>query len=302
MWLARSQGVLEVAQNRQFHELVLVKLGVVDVDVHDCAMLAELLDLAGHPVVEAHTDREQKVRFIGGIVGIDRSVHSQPLERERMSFRESPHAHNGCSHRDLCSLGEFGKLLGSVSGDNATAAIDERPFGILDQPNHFVNRQILGLLQRLIAAKFQRARIDRLSALVLDVLRHVDEHRPWTAGLGDVERLLDDARNVVDVPHEVAVLDHRQRHAEDVGLLEGTPADHFLVDLSRDGDERNRVHERVGDPGDKIRCARPRSGHANPRPAGGAPVALCGECSSLFVPGQHHTDFFRLGQGLMNRH
>ena len=48
---------------------------------------------------------------------------------------------------------------------------------------------------------------------------------PGPAGPGDVERLGDDARQVVGVADEVVVLGHRQRDAVDVDLLEGVLAD-----------------------------------------------------------------------------
>ena len=59
-----GQRVLDVADDRQVRLAVLVELGRVDVDVDDRAVLAELLELAGHAVVEAHPEGEQQVRAV----------------------------------------------------------------------------------------------------------------------------------------------------------------------------------------------------------------------------------------------
>ena len=51
-----GQRILHIAQDRQFDDLVLVDLGVVDVDVDNRPVLRKLADLAGHTVVKPHPD------------------------------------------------------------------------------------------------------------------------------------------------------------------------------------------------------------------------------------------------------
>ena len=55
--------------------------------MHDRAMLAEFFDLSGDPIIEANADRQEKVSFVGGIVGIDRPMHAKPFERKRMVLK-----------------------------------------------------------------------------------------------------------------------------------------------------------------------------------------------------------------------
>ena len=64
---------------------------------------------------------------------------------------------------------------------------------------------------------------------------------PGPAGAGDVERLGDDARQVVGVADQVVVLGHRQRDAVDVDLLEGVLADEGGGHVAGDRDHRDRV-------------------------------------------------------------
>ena len=61
--------------------------------------------------------------------------------------------------------------------------------------------------------------------LLEGVLRDVDVDRSRTAGPGDVERLGEDAGQLVRVADEVVVLGHRQGDAVDVDLLERVLAD-----------------------------------------------------------------------------
>jgi len=59
----------------------------------------------------------------------------------------------------------------------------------------------------------------------LRVLGDVDEDRAGAAGAGEAEGGVEDAGEVRDVAHEVAVLGAGERQAEDVHLLEGVRAD-----------------------------------------------------------------------------
>ena len=67
--------------------------------------------------------------------------------------------------------------------------------------------------------------VGELELGLLHVARDVDEHRAAAARARDVERRLDDVRQLFDVLHEPRVLDDRNRDAGDVALLEGVGAD-----------------------------------------------------------------------------
>jgi hypothetical protein len=69
-------------------------------------------------------------------------------------------------------------------------------------------------------------------------------------GAGDVERLLDDVRQLLKALDEVVVFRDRQRDAGDVGFLEGVLTDKLAGDLTGDRHDRRGVHHRGGQPGD----------------------------------------------------
>ena len=99
----------------------------------------------------------------------------------------------------------------------------------------------------------------------------------------DVERLGDDARQVVRVADQVVVLGHRQGDAVDVDLLEGVLADERRRHVAGDGDHRHRVEEGRPDPGDEVGGARAGGAHAHADPAGDPRVAVGGVGAALLV-------------------
>ena len=122
--------------------------------------------------------------------------------------------------------------------------------------------------------------------VLLDVLRHVDEHRSLPAGRGDDERLLHHAGDVVHVGHQVVMLGDAAADFDDRRFLKGVGADDLGGHLAGDGDERDAVELGVGDGGDEVRGAGAAGGHAHAGLAGAAGDALGGERAALLVPRQ----------------
>ncbi len=89
----------------------------------------------------------------------------------------------------------------------------------------------------------------------LDVLRNVDNDRPRTPVLSDEKRLMHDAREIVHILHEVIVLRAGPRNADCVAFLEGVGANQRRRNLPCDADDRDRVHQRIGETCHRIRRA-----------------------------------------------
>ena len=138
---------------------------------------------------------------------------------------------------------------------------------------------------------------------VLDVLGHVDQDRAGAAGAGDVERLLDDPRDVAGVLDQVMVLGDRPADLDHRRLLEGVGADDVGRDLAGDRDDRERVHLGVGQPGDEVQGPGPGGGHHDARLAGDAGVPLGREDAPLLVPREDRADLVAVAsQRLVHRH
>ena len=151
--------------------------------------------------------------------------------------------------------------------EDAVSGEDHRPLG---------RRDLLGGELQLAAVRLEvRAeagqagdhllvgRVLGARLLLEGVLGDVDVDRSRTAGPGDVERLGEDARQVVGVADEVVVLRHRQGDAVDVDLLERVLADERPGHVAGDRDHRDGVEERGADARDEVRGAGSRGAHAD---------------------------------------
>ena len=125
---------------------------------------------------------------------------------------------------------------------------------------------------------------------LLGVLRDVDQHRARTAGPRDVEGLAQRRRDLVRLGDQVVVLRDRQRHARDVGLLEGVGADERARHLAGDADQRRGVHHGRGDARHHVGGAGAGGGHRHAHAAAGAREAVGHVHGALLVPRQDVVD------------
>ena len=188
------------------------------------------------------------------------------------------------SRRSSASLRISGAAL---AADHPAAQVQHRPLGLVDD---------LGGRADLLDVPGHRGLVARQvdgGGLVVHGLRErhvhgdVDDHGAGAAGGGDVEGLVHDARQVGGVLDQVGVLDDRQGHAGDVGLLEGVGADEVAAHLPGDGDERRRVQIGGGDAGHQVGRAGTAGGGAHADLAGGAGVAVGRVRGALLVAHQH---------------
>ena len=108
----------------------------------------------------------------------------------------------------------------------------------------------------------------------LDVLRNVDNDRPWPPVLSHEKRLMHDARKVVHVFHEVIVLRAGPRDADGVAFLEGVGANQRCRNLPRDANDRDRIHQRIGEPRHRVRRAGAGGDEHHAHLAAGAGIAF----------------------------
>ena len=122
--------------------------------------------------------------------------------------------------------------------------------------------------------------LDCLWIMVLDrrikyVLCYVDDHDTGTSRPRDIECFLHDARDVVDIFHEIVVFRNRRGDADDIRLLKRVLSDVRIRDLSRNADHRYRVHMRCRNARHEIGCSGPRGRKCNADLARGSGIAVC---------------------------
>ena len=287
---------LDVAHAREVAAHALGDRRRVDVDVHDLRVRGELAHLAGHAVVEARADREQHVAFVESLVGGDQAVHADHVQRERVALREHAEAHERRRHRDVRLVRELGELLHRVGAADAAAGVDERPVARVDELREAREHLRVPLVGGLVADAVELLGERDGGLADLNVLREVHEHRAGLAGRRDVERLDDDARQVVHVAHEVVVLRDRARDAAGVGFLEGVVADGQGGNLAGERDHRDAVHVGGREAGDDVRGAGAGRDDADARLPGGARVGVGHVGAALLVAGQDQVQLLGLGE------
>lgn len=215
---------------------------------------------------------------------------------------DSAQPHQRRCDRESRRLGQFAqKLAGAGAGiDHPAAGIEDRPLGgfhQLDQPGD--GRQV-AFLHRLVAGRLDLFRPDIFAGGELHVLRDVDQHRPRTTRGGDVEGLVDRRRQLVRLFHQPVMLGAGAGDADGIGLLEAVGADQEGRNLPGQHDDGDRIHQRIGQPGDGIGRARSRGDQDDPRLAGRAGIALGHVDGALFVAHQDVPDVVLLENLVIN--
>ena len=192
----------------------------------DRSVFAEFLDLAGHAVVESHAARQQQVGSIGDLdrvafrvlfeftahspVGVGRAMHPEPTERQFVRLGECAQPHDGRGHRDAGGVYQFAQRLAGICTDDAAADVEHRSLALFDQPNDLIQLKVARFFALGIKSlDVDLVREENLCACLLDVLRHINDHRAGPAAGGDLECLLHHSRDLIDVGDEKTVFHHR---------------------------------------------------------------------------------------------
>ena len=221
--------------------------------MHDGTVLAEFLNLTGHAVVEPHAKGQQQVSALGHLcgvafgvllelaadrpVGVGRAVHAEPAQRQFVRLWKRTDAHDRAGYGDAGRCDQTAQRVAGVGTDNPAADVEQRPLTFLNQSNDLVELEFACLEPFGVeSSDIHIVGEQYLRSGLLDIFWYVNDHWAGPAAGGNLERLLHHSRDFVDVGDKVAVFHHRQGHAEKVGLLESSLADHRLRHLARDGD------------------------------------------------------------------
>ena len=135
----------------------------------------------------------------------------------------------------------------------------------------------------------------------LHILGDVDHHRTRPAGAGDVEGLVQDARQILDVLDQPVVLGAGPGDADGIALLEGVVADQMRRHLAGDADDGDGIHQRVGEAGDGIGGAGPGGDQHHADLAGRSRIAFRRMHRAAFLAHQHVLDLLLLEQLVIDR-
>ena len=263
----------------------------------------ESVEPAGDAVVETRTDADHQVAIVHRPVRFPRAVHAEHAEPLRIGrrIRAEPHERRGDRKAGkLHNLAQEHRRLGARI-DDAAASVEQRTLRIPHQFDRGLDLLDVALDLRAIGLVLDIARPDVVAFRELDVFRDVDHHRSRAAVRRDIECFVDHARKIGDVLHEIIVFRAGARDADRVALLECVVADEVCRHLTGDHDDRDRIHQRVGETGNRVGRTRTRRHEHRADLARRARVTFCRVHGTLLVPHEDVAELLLLEQRVVDR-
>mmetsp|Transcript_15919 Transcript_15919/g.30675 ORF Transcript_15919/g.30675 Transcript_15919/m.30675 type:complete len:321 (+) Transcript_15919:1255-2217(+) len=271
--------------------------------MHDARVGGELLQLPSHAVVEAHAHRQKQVRAVNGVVGHHRAVHAKHVEAHGVASWEGAQAHESGGHWDTGELDKLAQLVRRVQ--HATTHVQLGPLRGLHDVDDLLQHGLAWQHRRQAADVASQLHVDvpvGHRELLLNVLGHVYEHGTRAARVGEEERLAHDARQVIQVGHQVVVLGDLARDFHNGSLLKCVCANHRPGHLPSDGHHGNRVQKRVCQASHQVGGAGTRGGNAHGGFTRHLSVSLRGKHLALLVAAENVSNGAGPGEGLVDLH
>ncbi len=254
-------------------------------------------------IVEARADADHQVAVVHREIGLVGAVHAEHAEPLRVGRGIGAEPHQRRRDRETGRTDQFAQQLAGLPAgiDHAAAGVEHRPLRRSHQLDRGVDLVGVALELRLITLVLEFVRPRVKAGRELHVLGDVDHDRSGPAARGDVEGLVQHARQVGDVLHKGIVFGAGPGDADGVAFLECVIADEMGGHLPGDAHDRNGIAQRIGEAGDRV--GRPRSrGHQHAADlAGRARIAFGGMDRPLFVAHQNMADAILLEQRVVDR-
>ena len=286
------QDRLRVPDTRYVYIHIFTDARRVNVYVDDLCVNGKLVKLAGYPVVKPRAHRDEEVRILDSVIGVNRAVHAEHAEREFMRIRKSAHRKKRRGYGYLHVVGQFSELPARAGNYYAAADIQNGLFAFLYRFCYFLYLPFMPLRGGVIAPYRRLFGIIKLAFRDLNVYGQIDNNRPGTPRAGNVKGLLHDRGKLIYILHKKIVLRDGARYARYVRLLESVVPDQVCLDLPGKRHHRNGIHMRSRDARNKVCRARPGRSHAHAHLARRAGVTVRRVRRALLVPRQDETQIF----------
>ena len=298
------EHVSGIADDRNIDHDVLVDRRGVDINVDLGRIRRELVELAGDAVIEARTDVEHHVTVVHGQIGFVGAVHAQHPNELLIRSRVSPQPHQGVGNRHAGHPGELDQQLRGFWAcvDDPAPSVDDRTLGLGQRLNSLLNLSEIALEPRLVGSTADvRLLLVDVSLVHQHVFGQVDDNGAGTAGRRDQKGLVNNAGDVFNLLHQIVVLGTGAGDAGGIGFLEGVLSDQMGRHLPGQADNRNRVHERVGQARDSVGRTGAGGHQHTAHFTGRAGIALGRVDRRLLVAHEDVPDRILLKQGIVNR-
>ena len=296
------QYVANVADDRDINVDDFVDRRCVDVDMRFFRFWRKRIGAAGDTVVETCANADHQVTVVHGHVGFVQAVHAQHTQPAVTRCRVGAQTHQGRGDRETRCVNQFAQQLRCrwARVDHAAAGVEHRAFRFFHCGNQIGDAFDRSFDVRLVM------RTDFVFVGIgvgceLNIFGDVDQHRARTARLCDVERFVDAARQFGGVFDQPVVFGARTGDANGVGLLERVRTNHKGRNLTREHNDRDRIHQRVGQTCHRVGRTRTRGYQRNANLAGGTGVTFGCVDRGLFVTNQNVFDRVLLENLIIDR-
>jgi hypothetical protein len=243
---------------------------------------------------ETSTDRDDEIRCHAGLVGDGRAPESGLPHQQWVTIANASLAHERMRDRHLQRFDERCELLARAGGEHSSARVEHRPFGARKRLHNVRSGCGVdggpsddgGCLAERADGQLRRK----------DVHWDIDEHRPRTPRLGEMERALHHPRKILDAVDAIDALAERPVDLElvrilvEVDLLMRVPPLVVRLRIAGKDDHRDGIERRVGDPGGAIRQSGPQVQQQHARLSRRACISIGRVRSHLFVPRGNEPD------------
>jgi hypothetical protein len=117
--------MVDIAVDGQVRHLILVQFRRINIDMANLAVLGELGHLAGHSIVEPHSQSQQQIGLVDGVVGIDGAVHAEHMQAQEVIGGETAQAVQGQCHRNARPLSEGTQMARRAGSGDAATSVDD---------------------------------------------------------------------------------------------------------------------------------------------------------------------------------
>ena len=231
-------------------------------------------------------------------------MHAQHPNELLIRSRVGPQPHQGVGNRHAGHPGELDQQLRGFRAcvDHPAPGVDDRTLGLRQRLNGFLHLSEIALEPRLVgrAADVRLLLVD-VGLVHQHVFGQVDDNGAGAAGRRDQKGLVNNARDVFNLLHQVVVLGTGAGDAGGIGFLEGVLPDQMGRHLPGQADNRNGVHERVGQARDSVGRTGAGGHQHTAHFTGRAGIALGRVDRRLLVAHEDVPDRILLKQGIVNR-
>ena len=166
---------------------ILAEFRSIDIDMDYTRLRSIMGHIAGHTVIETHTDGYEQIGTVGVDIGAYVAVHAEHTLIERMIRGYRRQAKQSRRYGNSRLLGQRGKLLLGSGYHHAVSGKDHGSAGGIDHSRHRGQVVGIGSRIRMIAPYIAAFLVFPVEQGCLRVLGEVKHYRAGSAGRGDVK-------------------------------------------------------------------------------------------------------------------